>query len=168
MRLAPAASPTNRCPWPEPSGTFRAVRWTNSIEIAATPETVWEITLDVKGLPALTTTVTEVERLDSGPLQVGSQTRLTQPRQRPRVWTVESLTAPNLFVWAAPMGRWRMVATHRITPSDDGCINELELELIGRGAGLVGRVIGRQIQASLATENEGFRRVAEERAAAGR
>jgi hypothetical protein len=137
------------------------VTFQNSIEISASPVRVWDLTVAVEKLPELTPTVTAVERLDSGPLAVGSQARLTQPRQRPRVWTVETMDAPRTFVWSAPLGRMTMRARHNISATATGCRNDLGIELSGRGARVVGWLIGRQVRRALAQENDGFRRAAE-------
>ena len=73
----------------------------HELEIAAPIERVWDLTLDIERWPELTPTITSVERLEVGPLAVGSSARLVQPRQSPRVWTVTDLQAPTRFAWSA-------------------------------------------------------------------
>ena len=46
-------------------------------------------------------------------------------------------------------------------PTDTGCRNTLRLDLSGRGAGLMGALLGRRLRNILRTEAEGFRRAAE-------
>jgi hypothetical protein len=131
--------------------------------IAAPPTTVWELTTDIERWPALTpTTITGVERLDDGPLAVGSRARLRQPKQRPRVWTVVDLDAPRRFVWEARLGTVRMRAEHHIDAVDGGCRYRLVLELRGFGSRLVGSVLGAQFRKVLRTENACFAHAAEQ------
>ncbi len=136
------------------------MRLENEIDIAAPGETVWALTLDVERWPDLTPTMTEITRLDDGPLAVGSQARVKQPAQRARVWTVTRLE-PNHYEWDAAMGPIRMRGGHHITPTDTGCTNRLTLDLEGFGSGLFGLVAKRTLAKALQTENEGFKAAAE-------
>lgn len=137
------------------------MRWEHSLLIDAPPDRVWEVTMDVDALPALSpTTMTSVERLD-GDLRPGSRVRIRQPGQRARVWTVREVTAPSRFVWSTALGPFPMVAEHRIEPAGAGARNTLTIELSGRGSTVAGRLVGRMIASALATENAGFKRVAE-------
>jgi ribosome-associated toxin RatA of RatAB toxin-antitoxin module len=130
--------------------------------IAASPERLFELTTDIEAWPALMPTVTSVERLDHGPLAVGSRARLEQPGQRPTVWTVERIDAPTAFVWSARTMGVRMTASHHIDAAADGTSsNTLAIDLEGFGAGLLGRLVGGRIRRVLATENDCFRRAAE-------
>jgi hypothetical protein len=110
-------------------------------------------------------TVTTVERLDDGPLRVGSRARLKQPGQRPTVWAVTAHEPEQRFEWEASVFGVRTVASHLIEPTADGARNTLRLELTGRGAGVMGRLIGRTLRTVLSTENDCFRRAAEARPA---
>lgn len=136
----------------------------HSLDIAAPAERVWALTVDVAGWPRLTpATVTSVTRLEDTPLSVGSRTRIKQPGQRPTVWTVDRLDEPNRFRWSAKVGTISMVADHRIESTAAGCRNHLSIELGGFGSGLLARIAGERIKATIATENECFRRAAEAR-----
>ena len=105
--------------------------------------------------------MTSVERLDSGPLRVGSQARIKQPGQSERVWTVTEFTPHQRFVWTAKASGYAMRAEHVLAPTaGGGTTNLLRLELNGPLAGLIGGSRGRQIRKTLATENDGFRRAA--------
>lgn len=144
------------------------MQWQNTIEIDAPPETVWALTLAVDALPSISpTTMTTVERLQPGPLEPGSRVRIKQPRQSARVWTVVETDAPRRFVWQTTVGRASMVATHLIEPAGAGARNTLRLEMSGRGAGILGRLLGRTFAGVLATENAGFKRVAETESRSG-
>ena len=129
--------------------------------IAAPADRVWALTADVEGLPALTPTMTDVQRLDDRPLAVGSRVSITQPRSRARTWTVETLDPPRLMVWSTTVGRVRMTARHVITPDGEGCTNELGIDLEGPGARLMALLFGRSLRGVLEQENEGFAVAAE-------
>jgi uncharacterized membrane protein len=137
------------------------MRFEHEINIAAPAVRVWELTIDIERWPAITSTVTKVERLDQGPLRVGSRARLKQPGQGARVWTVTALEAASGFVWEAKFAGLQMVGSHFVVPDGDSCRNRLVLEITGRGAGLFGRVAGGRLRKSLATENAGFKKAAE-------
>ena len=135
----------------------------HSTVVKAAPEVVWALTTDVERLPEVTPTITSAERLDDGPLRVGSQARLVQPRQRPRVWTVDRLDAPTHFEWSAPLGPFTVVGRHVIEAVPEGCRNTLSVELRGRGASLAGLLLRKPFNEAMQQESEGFRRAAEAR-----
>lgn len=122
---------------------------------------VWQATLDLESLPDLSPTLTWLERLDSGPIEVGSAARLKQPGQRAKVWTVTTVRPEELFEWETTIAGVRTVATHRLAAVEGGCRNTLVLTLHGRGAGLLRFLAGRSMRAALAKENAGFKRKAE-------
>lgn len=136
------------------------MRLENEIAITAPAETLWALTLDIERWPEVTPTMTEVTRLDDGPLAVGSQARVKQPAQRARVWTVTRLE-PNHYEWDAKLGSVRMRGGHHISPADTGCTNLLTLDLEGFGSGLFGVLAKRTLAKALHQENEGFKRAAE-------
>lgn len=130
---------------------------TDTTTIAAPVDRVWALTLDVERLPTITPTITSVERLDEGPIAVGSRMRLRQPGLPPREWTVEAVDAPHRFVWATRLLGVRMVAIHDLVETTDGhCELTLRLRFEGRGSTLLGAVSRRSIAESLTTENAGF------------
>ncbi len=134
---------------------------THTLDIAAPIETVWALTADVESWPDMSPTMTSVKRLDDGPLQVGSQALVKQPAQRPTTWTVTRLDEPNHFEWTATVWGVTMTGIHHLEPTEGGCRNTLSVEMSGRGARLLNRIAGRQIQRAITQENEGFRAAAE-------
>ncbi|MFN8193053.1 MAG: SRPBCC family protein [Nocardioidaceae bacterium] len=138
------------------------MHWENTTEIDTPVDAMWAITLDVDALPDISPTMTAVERLTPGDLAPGSEVRIKQPGQPARVWTVTTVEAPHRFVWQTKVGPATMVATHALEATGDGATrNTLRIDLTGAGSGLVGRLGGRRIAEALATENAGFKRVAE-------
>ena len=122
---------------------------------------VWSLTEDLESWPALTPTMTSVERLDDGPLGPGSRARVVQPRQRPAIWRVRSVEPPRAFVWETTTSGVRLVAGHHLTEVEGGTRNLLVLDALGAGGAVVGRVAAPLLRRALATENDGFRRAAE-------
>jgi len=138
----------------------------HELTIEAPVDVVWQLTTDVERWPSITPTMTTVERLDEGPMGVGSRARVKQPAQRATVWTVTRFEPTHLFEWEATVFGVRMVGRHLIDAVDDGTShpasrNRLQIEMTGRGAGLMGRLTGGRIRKAITTENEGFKRAAE-------
>lgn len=136
------------------------MRWTNEVTIEAPVDVVWQLTVDVDGWPRYTSTMRSVQRLDDGPLRVGSTARVRQPGQPAGVWTVVRLDAGREFSWRTTRPGLRMTGTHRVLPDGDTCRNVLELEANGPLAPLIGLVA----PFALRTENAGFRAEAQRRA----
>lgn len=129
--------------------------------IDAPIERVWDLTLDLAGLPTITPTVTAVELLDPGPVQVGTRARLSQPGLPRRTWTVEVVDTPHRFAWATRLLGVRMVGLHELAPIDrDRSRLTLRVVFEGVGAGLLGRLGRRNLERSLAAEATGFARAA--------
>ena len=137
------------------------MRWESELTIEAPVDVVWRLTTDIEHWPALIPTVTRLVRLDDGPLRVGSQARIKQPRQATAVWTVTRLEEGREFTWQTGRPGLTMVGYHLMRAVPGGCHNTLALEMTGFAAPLVGRLLGRTIQHSIDTENASFRAAAE-------
>jgi carbon monoxide dehydrogenase subunit G len=108
----------------------------HTVVIAAPPERVWAVLVDVERWPERIPTVDSVERLDDGPLAVGSRTRLRQPRFSPAVWTVTELTDGSSFIWESKSSGVTVVASHVVEPHPDGSRLTLALTVSGLLAGI--------------------------------
>jgi uncharacterized membrane protein len=133
----------------------------HTIDIDAPIERVWALTLDVESWPDHTPTMTSIERLDDGPIAVGSAARIKQPAQRARVWTVSHLEPGRRFAWSAATMGTTMTATHELTPNGSRTTQTLRVEIEGTLSRLVGALVRRPIAKAIATENLGFKTAAE-------
>lgn len=132
----------------------------HTLTIPAPAESVWALTIDIERWPQVMPTVTRVDRLDDGPLGVGSSARLEQPGLRPAVWTVTTLEPGRRFAWASRLLGAPIVGRHDVEPVAGGARNTLTLELGGVRGRLIGTLFGRRLLATLETENESLRRAA--------
>ena len=134
----------------------------DELHIDAPIERVWELTVDVERWPELTSTVRSVERLDDGPFGLGSRARISQPRQRPTVWTVTRFEPPHAFEWETSVLGARLVGTHHLAVEGEGCRNVLGVEVADTLAGrAVRHLLGSMMHRAIRTENEGFKAAAE-------
>lgn len=99
--------------------------------ITAPSERVWEVVVDVERWPERIPTVEVVERLDDGPLTVGSRTRLQQPRLPTAVWTVTELTDGSSYTWESSSPGVTVTAAHVVEPHSDGSRLTLALTVSG-------------------------------------
>jgi hypothetical protein len=133
------------------------MRWENTVEIDTPAETVWQLTVEVTGWPEFTPTMTSVQRLEAGPLRVGSRARIKQPGQSAAVWTVTALDGSRrFFAWQTRRLGLTMLGSHLVQERGQGCRNTLGIEITGRGAGLFWFLFGALLRRSLVTENAGF------------
>ena len=132
----------------------------HSTVISAPPSVVWRLTTDVERWPSFMPTVQAVERLEPGPLQVGSSARVKQPGQTAAVWTVSTIAPETEFTWETRRMGLRMIGKHLLAPEGDGTRNTLSIEVTGRGAGVFAAFFGAMIARVLRRENEAFQRAA--------
>jgi len=133
-----------------------------SVAIVAPPSRVWDVLVHVEQWPEWTPTVAAVERLDTGPLAVGSRTRILQPRLRPAVWQVTELDqAKGVFVWIAHSPGITVTGGHYIHPTPLGSHATLTIEFSGLLAPLVRLKIGKLTRQYVQTEAESLKQRSE-------
>jgi carbon monoxide dehydrogenase subunit G len=108
----------------------------HTVTIAAPPDRVWAVVVDVERWPERIPTVDAVERLDAGPLTVGSRTRLQQPRLSAAVWTVTELVDGSSYTWVSSSPGVTVTATHVVEPHSDGSRLSLALAVSGPLSGI--------------------------------
>jgi uncharacterized membrane protein len=137
------------------------MRWENSTHIDAPADVVWRLTLDITDWPSYVPTVRRVDRLDDGPLRVGSSARLDQPGQPTAVWTVTTLEPQQRFAWQSKRTGYTLTGSHVVEPDGNGCRNTLAIDLTGPLAPVLGPLVARTVRRTIATENAAVRAKAE-------
>jgi uncharacterized protein YndB with AHSA1/START domain len=117
---------------------------TSSRHIETDPRHVWATISDVARWPEWLDTVSSVDRLDDGPLRVGSRARIKQPGFPPAVWEVTELVEGHHFTWEARGPGFRSIGRHVVEPTVNGADVTLGIEQTGPLAGLADRLWGRR------------------------
>ena len=133
----------------------------HAVTIDAPPEQVWAVVIDVERWPERIPTVDVVERLDTGPLAVGSRTRLEQPRLPTAVWTVTELVDGSSYTWESKSTGVTVTASHVVEPHPDGSRLTLALTVSGPMSG-IGWLMSRSVSKRyVETEAASIKRAAE-------
>ncbi len=130
-------------------------------QVDAPTDDVWRLFVDVERWPELTKSVSEVSRVDSGPLRVGSEALIKQPGLARVRWKVTELDPGRSFTWETAAVGVASVGEHLVEPGEGGSTITLSLRQTGPLARLVGWLLGSRINRYLSMELEGFRRGAE-------
>ena len=136
-------------------------RLQHAVTIAAPPERVWAVVVDVDRWPDRIPTVEAVERLDAGPLAVGSRTRLRQPRLPTAVWTVTELAEGSSYTWESSSPGVTIAAVHDVEPHPAGSRLTLAVNVSGALSG-IGWLLTRSLtKRYVETEAASIKRAAE-------
>lgn len=137
--------------------------YSRTIDVAAPPEAVWSVMVDVEAWPSWTASMTNVELRTPGPLRLGSVAKVRQPRLAPTTFTVTEYNEGSSFAWSTG-SRWlTSVGDHRVEPAEPGSRVTLTLRQAGPLAGLVGAVYKGLIAKYVRMEAEGLKRESESR-----
>jgi uncharacterized protein YndB with AHSA1/START domain len=128
-----------------------------TVDIAAPPERVWAVISDVERWSEWTPTVTEIRRLDRGPLEVGSRARIKQPKLPPAVWQVSELLEGRSFTWINRSPGVRVIARHGVEPTEQGTRATLSVGFSGLLAPFVAMLTRRLNQRYLTLEAQGLK-----------
>jgi uncharacterized membrane protein len=99
--------------------------------IPAAPTRVWETLTDVARWPEWLDTVRSLERLDSGPLRVGSKARISQPKLPTALWEVTEVVDGRLFTWESRAPGILSIGRHEVVADGDGARVSLSIEWRG-------------------------------------
>ena len=137
-------------------------RFSETIEIAASPERVWAVMSDLERWPEWTASMTSVEQLDTGPLGVGSRVRVKQPRLAEARFRITRWEPAQGFDWIAPNPAVTANAGHSIEAIPRGSRVTLSVEFSGPLARFIAWWFGSLTRGYIAMEAQGLKRRAEE------
>lgn len=130
-----------------------------SISIRAPDQQVWELLSDVTRWAEWTASISSIERLDDGPLSVGSRVRVQQPKLSTMVYTVTELEPRRYFSWTAASRAITAAADHRVEPGPGGSVTvTLSVRLSGALSPIVGLLYGGLTRRYITMEAEGLKR----------
>jgi len=129
-----------------------------SIRIAAPPAKVWAVYSDVERWPEWTPVMRKIERLENGPLALGSTARIEAKGGPPSVWTVTEFTDGRSFTWESSARGVKLVAWHLIEADDGGSKVTLGARMTGLMATLLGPFLRSLAKRNVKTEAEGLKR----------
>ena len=134
-----------------------------TVDIRATPQRVWAVLSDLEGWPDWTPSVRSVERLEAGPLSVGSRARIRQPKLAPAVWRITAIEKGRSFTWVTRSPGLSVTAHHGVEATADGSRATLSIRFEGLLAPLVAWLTHRLNNRYLGLEGAGLKRRSEER-----
>lgn len=130
-----------------------------TVEIAAPPDRIWSVMIDVENWPQWTASVTSIRKLDPPPFDVGSRVHIVQPKLRPGIWTVTGVEPGRSFSWASGVsGLVRVIARHAIEPADSGSRVILGVEFKGILGAIGAAAYGKLTAEYMAMEAAGLKR----------
>ena len=128
--------------------------------VHASSERVLQVLTEVGRWPEWTPSMSRVELLGSGPLQVGSRVRIKQPRLPSVVWQVSDLGSDG-FSWTNSAAGVASFADHRLSEDADGIRVRLLLRQHGPLALLLGALTAGLTRRYLRMEADGLKRRSE-------
>jgi uncharacterized membrane protein len=134
-----------------------------TIAVGAPPEAVWGLFADVERWPEMTESISDVRRVDSGPLRVGSEAIVRQPRLPQARWRVTEIEPGHSFLWQTSFPGVTSVGGHTVDADGQGSVVTLTLRVHGPLARPVYALTRARSRRYLAMEAEGFKRTAEAR-----
>lgn len=130
--------------------------------VAADPDRVWEVLSDIERWPERIASYQSVERLDEGPLKVGSRAKVKQEKLAAGVWEVTEVVPGESFVWTSRQPGVRLVGRHSVTAEPGGGSRlTLAFEQSGVLSGLVALLLGRLIERYVDLEGASLKAAAE-------
>ena len=112
--------------------------FSTSIDIAASPDRVWQVMSDTDRWHEWTPSVTSVKRLDDRPFAVGTRALIRQPKFPPALWKVTQIERGRSFTWVSTAPGLRVTGHHAVEPTAAGSRATLSLRLDGLFGGIFG------------------------------
>lgn len=132
-----------------------------AVDINAPMERVWAVMWDIERWPEWTPSIRSIERLDQGPLSVGSRVRIRQPKVLPAVWRVTDVDPGRRFTWVTRSPGVAATATHRIEPAAAGARVTLSVHFSGPLGSMAGWLLRGLNNKYLGLEAAGLKRRSE-------
>ena len=136
------------------------MRFEETVEVDADIATVRPVLFDLESWPSMTESIDSLERVDAGPLRVGSRVRLKQPRLPGTEWTVTEVSE-DAFTYESKSLGMRVVARHELAPRGSGTSLRLALDMTGPLSPVVGRLGGSLTRKYIEMEAQGLKAAAE-------
>ena len=132
------------------------------VEIRVSPARVWAVLLDVERWPEWTTSVTRIQRIEVGPLSLGSRVRIWQPRLRPALWRVTSLDERRrIFAWTTRAFGVKIIGRHQVETHRNYSRLCLSIEYSGPLSAIVTRFYGDLTRDYISREGDGLKKFCE-------
>jgi hypothetical protein len=133
-----------------------------AVDIDAPPERVWQVMSDIERWHEWTASVRSIQRLDDGPLRLGSKAKVRQPRLLPAVFEITSIEDGRAFEWVTRSGGVTAVACHSVERCGDGSRATLGVYFGGPLGGIVGWLLRGLNNRYLAMEAAGLKHRSEQ------
>ncbi len=128
-----------------------------TVEIPAPPPLVWSVMAEVERWPEGTASISRVQMLSPGPLQIGSRVKIHQPKLPAASWQVTELDPGASFTWVSRAPGARVTARHTARATTIGTEVTLSITYEGWLGTLVARWIGDLNDRYLAMEAAGLK-----------
>jgi hypothetical protein len=133
----------------------------DKIDIQATCELVWRVTIDVESWPLWSPAMVKIILKDSRGFKAGSSALIKQKLLPETLWVVTELTPNKSFSWQTKALGIEMVGTHILIPGDSGVTSILRMEMLGWMIRLFGPVMKKLVARALKEENWGLKNYCE-------
>ena len=144
------------------------MRIETSVEILRPPDEIWPVMIDVERWPEWTSSVSTLERLDSGPFGLGSRARISQPKLKTMIWRVTEFEPGRFFTWETRSPGVYVRGRHEIRPTNLGSLATLTVIQTGWLASLLSPFFTPLTRRYVQIEAQGLKKRCEEMAAARR
>lgn len=131
------------------------------VDIAASPERVFDVMSDVERWHEWTSTVRSIRKLDAGPLRIGTRATIRQPKFPPASWTVTEVDEGHGFTWISRGPGFSVIARHWVEALPSGSRATLSLRFTGPFGGAFGWLTRHINQRYLEIEAAGLKRRSE-------
>jgi uncharacterized protein YndB with AHSA1/START domain len=134
-----------------------------SVDIAASPQKVWDVMYRVEQWPTWSASTTSVEPIGGAPgFSIGSKARIWQPRLPVMIWEVTELDPGHGFIWQTRSGGTVTRAEHWITATDGGSHVVLRVQITGLLEPILRPWLTKITRRNMEIEAQGLKRKSEE------